>query len=219
MSQVFLQITPTLYTENTKPAFSTDRLSVIRWKATEKQPKPHAAVSVSVPRISILAEPTILQSALQAQTDELQDRVVRELIEANSNKLTPISATSVDADAIAAFCARENESKRLSKDSVEAWFNQYCADNLMLALASKFNKPASELTELELQQLNNNVKNACTMLASLAGPRSSYPPSTLQQLQKVITLSDETGKELQQQLMAKITSLLQPKAQSLDFAL
>lgn len=205
----------TIWTEKSVPTFSTDRLSVVRWKATEKQPKPHAPVCVSVPRIPIIVEPAILQAALRTATDDMQDALVRSIIESSQNKLSPIPAEKVTTEAVAAFAQATNESKRLSKEAIEKWFDQYVSDQTMLYLGNKYGINETSSQE-QLQQINNTIASAKMMIASLASPRSNYPETTLTQLQKVISLcEEESGKEMQEQLQAKITALLQPKAVTL----
>lgn len=202
-----------IFTDNSKPASSNDRLSIIRWKKTEQVQKPHPAVCISVPKPVINVTPQCLQASLIEAFYNLQDTLIRSLIEANTNKLQSIPETSITQEATAAFAEAENESKRLSGDTITKWFTQYVHDNLILALANKagINDP----TETQMTQLENNATSAAKLLSSLASPRSMYPEATILQLQKVIALADTDGNELSSQLSSKLTKMLEPKDVSL----
>lgn len=214
MSNTTFNLLPvTIYTDNSKPLSSNDRLSIIRWKKTAEVQKPHPAVCISVPKPVISVAPEVLKNSLIEAFYNLQDNLIRSIIESNANKLQSIAETSIDYNATAAFAEAENESKRLSGDTITKWFTQYVHDNLILALANKagINDP----TEAQMLQLENNASSAAKLLSSLASPRSMYPETTILQLQKVINLADTEGNELGSQLQSKLTKMLEPKDVSL----
>lgn len=209
------------HTDSSKPLSTADRLSIIRWKKTKEVTHPHAAVCISVPKLTIEVQPACLKASLTAAYEELQDNLIRSIIEANSNKLSPISADKLSEQAVAAYAESENESKRLSGDTITAWFQQYVSDNLTLALITKVigseADPAS-LTKEQETQIENNVASAGKLLASLASPRSQYPEPTINQLIKVLALSSEQT-EIAETLKNKLTKMKEPKEVSLSLDL
>lgn len=211
-------LTLSIFTDNSKPQSTLDRLAVIRWKVTKEVTKPHPAVCVSLKKPTIIVEPKCLQASLETAFCDLQDKLLRSIIEGNKDKLQSIPETSLSIDAVSAFAEQENESKRLSGDTIKAWFDQYISDSLMLTLMSKQGLEQGNATETQLSQIAANVNSARDMVASLASPRSMYPETTIHQLQKVISLASEET-DLATTLNSKLTTMLQPKAVTLAFNL
>lgn len=220
MSTILQMLPVSLHTDNSKPIDNTYRLAILRWKKTDSNPKPHPAICIQVPVTSIVIEPAILEKSLSAQFQELQDIVLRSHVETSGIDTVlaakAIPATICNPEAVAAFQEAETESKRLSKDSLEKWYDNYVSDNLLLTLANKAGfgtDPNYPITDDQLSTLNKTIAVTKTAIASLAGPRSSYPVNTINQLQKVIRLSTKEGSDdIATALNAKLTKMLEPVA-------
>lgn len=207
-----------LHTDNSKPASATDRLAVIRWKATkDKNDKPVAARfanrCVSVPRTIISVIPDCLRDALTAAFYDAQDELIRSLIEEHlerdRNAATfTLSDYQINASAVSSFYAEKELTGRLSKDMLETWFDTSLSDALAAAFARKNNVAANS------EQVSKVVINYRAFIAGLSAPRASYSETVLTNIEKAISLADQSD-PLRSQLLAKITKLRTPKEQIL----
>lgn len=212
-----------LHTDSSKPANASERLSVIRWKATKDEagksvPAKHATRCVSVPRVSLTVEPAILRDALTAAFNDTQDDVIRSLIEEHlarePNAATfTLSSTQINAEAVASFYAESELTGRLNKALLETWFDTSLSSALATAFAKK-NNIVFDPNGPVPPTISKVLVNYRSFIAGLSAPRASYSETVLVNIEKAISLADETD-PLRNQLLAKITKLRTPKEQLL----
>lgn len=203
-----------LYTDSSKPDNANHRLSVIKYKVTTERPKPPANRCVSIPRVSLTVTPECLRDALTGAFYDLQDKVIRSLIDEHLERepaaiTFTLSETEINQEAIASFYATEElTSGKLSKVTLETWYDVALAELLAAAFAKKNNKPATDET------IKKVVINYRTFIAGLAAPRPSYSDTQLSSLEKAIALADASD-PIRNQLVAKLAMLRKPKEQLL----
>lgn len=192
------------------------RLSVITWKHTEKQAatpgyqrKP--TVCVAMPRIALVVEPECLQAAMLEALEKLQDQAVRDCIAGAIEVESGINIQSITipqelgtAAGLAASASAKAATGRLSKDSLNSWFDARIAGPLVDAVVA--NLPAdSGAAELAVKQ----VEKAKLAIASLASPRVTMPRRVAEQLQKAINMAPE-GDKVREQLTKKLDFFINP---------
>jgi len=208
-----------LFTDNTKPLTERYRLCVLRWKKTDSNQNPHAAIYVQVPRTTITVQPEALQKALQASFEETQDQVIRDYVETTGIDAVALVAkgmpeTVAAPEAVKAWYEKQAESKRLSKDGLQRWFDNYAADNLLLTMMVKQGITEETGNEKRIEALKQQVAKAREAIAGLSAPTTRYNEGICKQLQHVVALVDgET--EIRDTLAAKLTKMLEPREISL----
>lgn len=207
---------PVMYTDGMENRVMEGyRLSLITWKHTEKQAatpgyqrKP--AVCVAVPRIALAVEPECLQAAMLEALEKLQDQAVRDCIvsaievESGINMQSIVIPQELGTPAgLAASLEVKASVGRLSKSSLEAWFDARIATSLVDAVVA--NLPAESDPSVSVRQ----VEKARMAIASLASPRVVMPRKVAEQLQKAINMAPE-GDKVKEQLTKKLDFFINP---------
>lgn len=211
-----------LFTDSSKPESHDHRLVVLRWKETEKK-KAHAARCVSIPKLDVSVTPAILGQSLTDAFYELQDTIIRELVEKHlATHPNEIAQTIDDADysyeAVAAWSQAQAISKRLSKETIEQWFDHNLRDNLMVALANA-NNIGDDATPEQLARITKATSNYRTVIANLASPRANYDETEVRKLQKALSNSESTDDPIYLALNSRLTKFLEPTKISLEMDL
>lgn len=201
------------YTDNSKPDMPSHRLSVIRWKATKEQPKARSALYVSIPQITLLVEPSILKTAMQAALEDLQDSFIRSRIESDieAGLQLPKSfdISDLEPSSLAAWAEETATSGKLSKEGIQTWF----ANELREALELRF----SELPNMTDDNMSKALAQFQEGLTKLASPQANMPVNIAQQLSKALELANDSKIKLQ--LGKKLEKFLNPVETSLEFNL
>lgn len=180
------------------------RWSVCRWKKTKDNPNPRKAVAVIVPRIKIESvNPQILSDSIGNLIDDLQDEMVRGMIEDGK---TEWNFSDCSADALAAFAAAKSMGERFTAETIKTWFDSHLAESVMSALAQKGITDANIIADR-----TNQYRNA---FASLAAPVPSVSRSVLTSLSVVVTKANEG--DVTTKLASRIAALLKKDEISLD---
>jgi hypothetical protein len=215
------------YTDTSKPDNSDHRLSIVSYKQTDKMTKvgkkAPPAMAVSIPKPTILTiKPECLQKALEACYMDLQDIVIRSLIETQrdvqklSLKDMHIKSTDISPSGIANYQSENSTSGHLSKQGVINWFKLNLEDNFTLALSNSMNYPDEPSNE-QLELLTKAVNQHCELLSQLASPRTAFNERISSQLLKAVKLAapDNTT----QKLIDKLNSFLAPKEITIEMGL
>lgn len=199
-----------LLTDNSKPDNAFHRLSVIRFKTKKGEENKQPNKCVSIPRVVLDITPSVLNSALTASFHEMQDEVIRSLI---NDGETTISEEAISYNSIAAFQEEKATSQRLSGENVKAFFEACMKENLTLALSNAL-KLTDNPTGEELAKLEAAVSQHEQLIISLASPRASYNKTLAGQLQRAIAVADDDG-VIKGKLEAKLASFLEDKSVTL----
>lgn len=194
------------------------RLVTKSWKTPQKEKnnpifKLRSAVGVYVPIVKAKVE-GVLGKAMQAAIDRLQDEAFSAFIDAEIMMDTAINLVTCkvpsalfNEDGLAEFFASESERKRLSTDSLTAWFDYAVKDALGAKLAS-----SAGITPAKLQTAMDNFKMAIVKLAS---PKAIIrEDDTISQLEKCIGLADDDATKAS--LLRKLQGFRDLKETKLD---
>lgn len=206
--------------KSSKPASSTDRLAVINFKKTDKRPVPPASHCVSIPAIKLTCEPVELSTLLQQRFEEMQDAIIRDVIEEFLNSIPSnksalghvITDDQISPSAVAAY-ATEGIGKA-SQAKLNAWFDLCLQEPLGLALAK-----VMQIADLEtaspdvLTRWSAAIDQHKSLLSSLAAPASKLPVPISEQLLRAIALAHTTDRvqaNTTEFLSRKLNSFLKP---------
>lgn len=150
------------------------RLSVIRWRETEKKlaagEKTHATMCVLVEEIPLeITKPKLLHDALRRSLDKLQDDRIKAVCEAwlaNGGQLTALRLIpeEINESGIRTWSDQETSGGRLSGDLIQQWFDSVLKDHL----AAKF--LANGASEDKATKACNGYAATFKKLASPATP-------------------------------------------------
>jgi hypothetical protein len=158
-----------------------------------------------VPQIAVtVLEPVTLQQAVQDCVNELQDDLVRTLV--NSGKIL-FAHSDCDATAIAAYAASVSTGKRLSKDSILAWFDSAVQDKLMAQLTTALSAGGNDV---EVTKLVAAVERYRSSFLKLALPVPSVPQQdAVKMLEKASAATDQDS-PVAKAVLAKLQVLAKP---------
>lgn len=218
-----------IYTDKSAPAVTTDRISVVSWKMPKDAPtdyKKPVARFVSIPKMQITVQPNVIAKAMQAAFEDLQDEVIRNIIENaldaglqnndGSLKAINVSDDQISLTACAAYFDSKAVSGKLSKKLLEEWFDSDLASQLEIALIAALKMPDTPSAEQQAK-LDAAVAQHKTLIVSLASPRASMNEKLAKQLQRAVKLAEES--KTKASLDAKLLAFLQPKEVTLDIGL
>lgn len=186
------------------------RVVAVRYKETTAEDgktkiaaKP--AKSCIVPCISVqVLEPETLQQAVQDCVNELQDDLVRTLV--NSGKIL-FAHSDCDSAAVAAYAASVATGKRLSKDSILAWFDSAVQDKLMAQLTTALSAGGNDV---EVTKLVAAVERYRSSFLKLALPVPSVPKQDAVKMLEKASAASDTDSAVAKAVLAKLQVLAKP---------
>lgn len=176
-------------------AFTGQRLAKFSWKTVADKLSPMYNIKrdskcVSLPVIGAAdLEDNIVALAphLCNYLHSVQDKMIREQLEAGSNVLH-ISNESISLAAICDWLESNDESGRITKESVVTWFNESISDNLAMALSVKLG--VSEVpTDAESAKILAVVEAFKGKIGALAGGKTAYAPAICTSLISALELA------------------------------
>lgn len=175
------------YDGKNKP-FTGQRLAKVTWKTNNDKTSAYYNIKreskcVSLPVVAsaeLVANITALSPHLVAYLHSVQDKMVREMLDSQNNCVS-ISTQDISIPAIIEYLEGSDESGRLTKESVAAWFDSTVADSLSLLLAEKLG--ISDVpTDAESAKVLEVVGAFKSKIAALAGGKTSYEPKVCKSL-------------------------------------
>ena len=197
-------------------ALSGQRLAKIRYKTTAKQAAKFPSVCVSVPPLAdseIMDNLPALKTHIRAMLEAAQDGVIRSLYEAAGGNLTSVQDSDISVIACIGYLNAEAEGGRLTKETIEAWFDSSLAEYVTALIAEKLGYDGALTVEQEAT-IGKHVKGYKDMYSALAGGKTMYQPNQIASLRKVLGLVDTD--ELATKLDARLAGMLsKPKMEDL----
>lgn len=211
-----------LHTASSNIEQPSHRLAIIRWKdkknddgtTVTKQP----ARCVSIPVVSLSLTPLCLQASMQEAFEEMQDKLIRSLIEASKETTFSLSLDEISPQAVADFAVAQNGPGKLSTKLLETWFDNNLSDNLTVTIANKLGLP-DQPTEEDTVKVSKAVASFRTFITGLASPRANLAPDVVAQLQKATALVENGDDKILQTINRKLRAFSEPASKSLEFAL
>ena len=163
------------YVAGTSTPFSGQRLSVVRYRKTEKAAAEGKdqlpAVCASVPWVApaeITASLSQLMPAIADMLADAQDGILKARYEASQGALTDITDDDISVAACISFmAARTTGATRLTKEAVESWFDRSMHDPLYLLIAEKLGY--ADITPAAHDTVEKHVRIYRDVFALLAG--------------------------------------------------
>lgn len=208
-----------IYTTSSNTEKPNHRLSVIRWKQTTDKPKVPSARCVSVPKLVLTVAPAILAEAIQSAYEDMQDSLVRSIVEAqlekdpNTNTFT-FSEDLVNEAAVAAFQAEKNGPGRLSTERLNNWFDTSLSEALYVAIANKLGL-GDEPSKADTAKVTKAVDQHKKLIAGLSAPKAHLPANIAEQLEKAVSLASDDDTKIKSVLLAKLVKFTKPEEISL----
>ena len=196
--------------KSSKP-FSGQRLSKVQYKTvTDKSSELYGikrpSMCVSIPIISteaVVTNITALAPHVIGYLHGVQDKMIKEMIE---NGQKSITNESISIAGILDWLEVNNESGRITKETVGNWFDETISENLAVVLADKMG--VSEVpTDAESNQIMKAVSAFKEKIASLAGGKTSYEPKVAESLKKCLALAEE-GDALKDRFVARLDKMI-----------
>lgn len=212
------------YTDNAKLNVPAGfRNCVVSWKLTEEKKKQghkaRASVYCMLPTLNITVQPTSLQGVLQEAFFDMQDKAAAAWLNAQIIENTSINIHGLrlpdnflTIDGMVEIFTAERESRRLSKEMLENWFDQCLSEPLATALIER----NLELAE-NLEKLNNTLEAYKKAVCNLASPRLFMKPKDATALLKAVNLATDGVTKMQ--LTSRLELIMKPKEEILVDAL
>lgn len=198
-------------------ALSGQRLAKIRYKTTAKQAAKFPSVCVSVPPLAdseIMDNLPALKTHIRAMLESAQDGVIRSLYEAAGGNLTSVQDSDISVIACIGYLNAEAEGGRLTKETIDAWFDSSLAEYVTALIAEKLGYGDTDLTPEQDATISRHVRGYKDMYSALAGGKTMYQPNQIASLRKVLGLVDTD--ELATKLDARLAGMLsKPKMEEL----
>jgi hypothetical protein len=186
------------YDGKNKP-FTGQRLAKVTWKTNNDKNSQWFNIKreskcVSLPVVAV-ADITnniaALSPHLIAYLHGVQDKMVREMLDAGNNVVS-ISTDSIGIPAILEYLESSDESGRLTKESVAAWFDSTVSDNLAMVISEKLgigtdnNVPVTDAQSAKVLEVVSAFKGK---IAALAGGKTSYEPKVCKSLLNALAVA------------------------------
>jgi hypothetical protein len=206
-----LNHTVTNYDPKASKPFTGQRLSKVTYKTITDKDNPLYGVKrdskcVSLPVIPVADVVTNINALAPYMVEYLhsvQDKIVREKIDAGA---TSIAMADINIPAIIDYLDTNNESGRLTKESVAAWFNENIADNLTVTLADKLGISENP-TDAESNKIIAVVEAFKGKISSLAGGKTAFEPKICKSLINALELAP-AGDVLATRFTARLNKMI-----------
>ena len=208
------------YTGKEKP-FTGQRLSKVTWKTNTDKDSPYYNIKreskcVSLPVITaqnIEDNMHALAPHIASYLHGVQDKMVRELLEAGSNVVS-IATNDVSVASIIEYLESSDESGRLTKDSVAAWFDSTVSEPLAMLIGTKLGV-SEAITDAESAKVMEVVTAFKGKIAALAGGKTSYEPKVCKSLLNALSLV-EGNDALAVRFTARLNKMIEDASKQVD---
>lgn len=182
------------YDGKNKP-FTGQRLAKFSWKTVTDKTSALCGIKrdskcVSLPMISdqdIASNLLILTPHIATFLHGAQDKIIREILE-ERNSVSTVTTDSISIAAICEWLDGNDESGRLTKESVATWFKENVEEMLTVALADKLGVSETP-TQAESDRIIATVEVFRSKVAALAGGKTSYEPKICKSLISALELA------------------------------
>lgn len=182
------------YDGKNKP-FTGQRLAKFSWKTVTDKASPMYNIKrdskcVSLPVITgevITSNIVALVPHVVTFLHGVQDKMIREMLE-SGNSISTVRSESIDIAAICEWLEGNDESGRLTKETVTVWFKENVEEMLTVALADKLGVSETP-TQAESDRIIATVEVFRNKVAALAGGKTSYEPKVCKSLISALELA------------------------------
>jgi hypothetical protein len=181
------------YDAKTSKPFTGQRLAKVTYKTvTDKNSDLYGikreSKCVSIPLIKpddVVTNINALAPYMVEYLHSVQDKIIRERVDANAAHITQ---EEISIASIIEYLDTNNESGRLTKESVANWFNENIADNLAVTLADKLGVGENP-SDTDSNKIIAVVEAFKGKISSLAGGKTAYEPKICTSLINALQLA------------------------------
>lgn len=207
------------YDAKTSKAFSGQRLSKVIYKECKDKDSMHFKIKrdskcVSVPRIAqveITNNITALMPSIEELICGVQDKIIRGLVESGKSS---IENKDISIGSVLEYLESNNESGRITKESVSAWFDENISEILAVALSERLGV-SSTPTQEESDHVMKVLGSFKDKISGLAGGKTSYEPNLAKSLKRVLDFAPE-GDALAERFQGRLDKMI--NSASIDLA-
>lgn len=207
------------YDPKTSKAFTGQRLAKVTYKTITDKDNPLFNVKreskcVSIPVLKageIESNLVILTPHLIEYLHSVQDKMIREKIDLGSSV---ISNEDISIASMVEWLDANNESGRLTKETVAKWFDENVGEMLAVVLAEKLGVSATP-SDAESKQIMAVVGTFKDKVSSLAGGKTSYEPKMCDSLIKCLELAP-AGDALASRFMVRLNKMKEDASKNVD---
>lgn len=207
------------YDPKTSKAFTGQRLAKVTYKTITDKDNPLFNVKreskcVSIPLVKsseIQENLVILTPHLIEYLHSVQDKMIREKIDLGASS---ISNDDISIASMVEWLDANNESGRLTKETVAKWFDENVGDMLAVVLAEKLGVSATP-SDAESKQIMAVVGTFKDKVSSLAGGKTSYEPKMCDSLIKCLELAP-AGDALASRFMVRLNKMKEDASKNVD---
>lgn len=207
------------YDPKSTKAFTGQRLSKVTYKTVTDKESPLCGIKreskcVSLPLVEVaevVANVVALAPVMVEYLQTVQDKIVRELVDAGN---ASISMESISIAACVEWLESNNESGRLTKESIGQWFDSEIAESLAMVLADKLGVSATP-TDAESAQVLKVLGSFKDKVSGLAGGKTSYEPKLCTSLLKCLELAP-AGDVLAARFSARLNKMIEQNSSAIE---
>lgn len=204
------------FTAGDKP-LTGQRLAKVGYKTSKKTPAKFASVAVSVPQIDPAAINENVQRLLPyigTMLENAQDGIIRSLYESAQGKCIDISDDDISVSACIGYLAAEAAGDRLTKESIESWFDSELSENLFASIAEKLKFVDSDggITEDQEAVVKKHLKIYRDVLSMLAGGKTILAEKQIAGCKNALALAPNENDAMVARLNARLTAMQTPKS-------
>jgi hypothetical protein len=183
------------------------RLAKVGYKNTAKQKAKYESVCASVPKISdddIADSGEQLIPYVRTLLESAQDGILRSLYESSDGTLSSVSDSELSVQACINYLEAESSGGRLKSETVEAWFDQYVAENLIVPMAEKLG--FTDLGEDQMSTVNRHISAYRQVISSLCSGKTFLQPKQITGCRFAIQLASEDT-DVGERLLKRLESM------------
>ncbi len=207
------------YDPKSTKAMTGQRLSKVTFKTVTDKDSPLCGIKreskcVSLPPLKseeIVSNVQVLAPAIVEYLHGIQDKIVRERVEANAAHIT---MEEVSIAACIDWLESNNESGRLTKESVGVWFTENVETELAVTLADKLGVTGVP-TDAENKQIMAVVGTFKDKISSLAGGKTVFAPNMCETLIKALAFAPE-GDALKSRFTVRLQKMIDESKQGVN---
>lgn len=193
-------------------AFSGQRLAKVGYKTTEKNPARFPSVAASIPQIDLVAIELSIQRLLPyigTMLENAQDGVFRSLYESSNGSLREISDDDLSIEACIGWMEADAQGDRLTKESIERWFDSELSENLLASVAEKLGFVADDgsINSDQESVARKHVRIYRDVLAMLAGGKTILAEKQIRGCKNALSLAPDDADVMCVRLMARLTAM------------
>lgn len=199
------------YDPKSSKAFSGQRLSKVSYKTVGDKESPMYGIKreskcVSLPMVQeseVRKQVAVLAPYIVEYLQGVQDKIVRLRVDAGASSIT---SEEVSIAGCIEYLESNDESGRLTKESIGNWFDNNIAETLAVTLAERLG--VSEIpTDAESNKIMEVVSGFRDKVAALAGGKTSYEPKLCESLKRAVNMAP-AGDALSVRFTARLDKMI-----------